>query len=64
MMTAERGDSIDVDRLRPLTVSDIDARVREAGSSVAGLAPGDDLRPRWITPRELVRRLSRFIVHN
>lgn len=59
--------------LEPLSKREIDERIghvmREvaAGVTEAGSATSAHARPmvpRWITPRELVERMQRFIVYN
>ena len=68
-MPVEREERVAV---RPLTKTEIDDRIRRLGETiavVAGAEPGihveaESLRPRWIDPAELVRRLAPFIVLN
>jgi len=59
--------------IRALTKQEIDRRIQGLIEEIAlphgepaeaGAEAADSLRPRWIEPAELVRRLSRFIVHN
>jgi len=72
-MPSDLEDRTAVSRPRPLTKADIDYRMQQLIEEVA--APGgnrgemsradaDALRPRWIEPAELVRRMSRFLVYN
>jgi hypothetical protein len=63
-----------VDRIgERLTKKEIDRRIGDLAAEIAAGAvrPGgadsddpDDLRPRWITAAELVRRMRSFIVYN
>jgi len=59
--------------IRALTKQEIDRRIQGLMEEIAllradridaGPEPVDSLRPRWIEPAELVRRLRGFIVHN
>jgi hypothetical protein len=56
--------------VRPLTKEEIDRRIESlvaqvTGADAAGGGAGEDaVRPRWISPGELVRRLRPFIVYN
>lgn len=59
--------------VRALTKHEIDRRIQglieevspaREGRAEAGVDPADSLRPRWIAPAEMVRRLRRFIVYN
>jgi hypothetical protein len=63
-----------IDRIgERLTKQEIDRRIGDLAAEIAAGAvrPGgagsddpDDLRPRWITAAELVRRMRSFIVYN
>ncbi len=59
-----------VAKAAPLTRDEIDRRMRDLLAEVAGrdLAAGEDtdegMRPRWISPSELVRRIRPYIVYN
>lgn len=56
--------------IRPLTKQEIDERlhglIAEVAGSVGGASEpnGSEQVPQWITPAELVRRMSRFLVYN
>jgi len=59
--------------IRALTKQEIDRRIQGLIEEIALLRedradgveePAGSLRPRWIEPAELVRRLRGFIVHN
>ena len=57
--------------LRPLTKQEIDRKVEAVVAEVTWIdsEPGDPkvsnaLKPRWIAPAELVRRMRRFIIYN
>jgi hypothetical protein len=60
----------DTTKIRRLTKREIDRRIRSLIDEVS--APHEacrdmqdgPLRPRWIAPSELVRRMRRFIVYN
>ena len=58
---------------RPLTRSELDARMQEVIEEVAAVREDEsssarqaaaEHRPRWIEPAELVRRMERFIALN
>ena len=56
--------------LRPLTRDEIDRRIDGVIKTVAIVSEGEeteaatDLRPRWISAAELVRRMRPFVVLN
>jgi len=57
---------------RALTKREIDRRIQQLTSNLAGGSEGekgdscspDAVHPRWIEPSELVRRLRQFVVYN
>ena len=66
-------DRVDCETMRRLTKHEIDRRIgclvaelvaaNESDEGEALLEPGS-LRPRWISPEELVRRMRPFLVYN
>lgn len=57
--------------LRPLTKQEIDRKVEAVVAEVTWIDSevedpkvSDALKPRWIAPAELVRRMRRFIIYN
>jgi len=54
--------------VRPLRQREIDRRIEMLVSDIAAPADGEDgeqdLRPKWISAGELVRRMQPFVVHN
>jgi len=50
--------------IRPLTKLEIDRRIGLLLDEVMGADPAEDRQPRWVSPADLVRRLSRFLVYN
>jgi hypothetical protein len=57
--------------LRPLTKQEIDRKVEAVVAEVTWIDSENDdpkvsdaLKPRWIAPAELVRRMRRFIIYN
>jgi len=64
--------SLKTDAIRPLTKQEIDRRIDDVAAQLSGIEPlrrerasaEDALRPQWIAPAELVRRLKPFIVLN
>jgi hypothetical protein len=56
-------------RVRPLTKHEIDHRIEQLVSEIAAACEetgpsGDRFRPRWLSPRELVRRMRPFLAQN
>ena len=72
-MARNGGNRLDSEVMRPLTKHEIDRRISHLLTEVAGLEKPDDgeespesisLRPRRISPEELVRRMRPFLVYN
>lgn len=72
-MTLDRRREAEQLAVRALTKQEIDRRIQGLIEEVAPLRerradvdidPADALRPCWIEPSELVRRLRRFLVYN
>jgi hypothetical protein len=67
------GDRTTVATIRPLRRSEIEERIQRVVAEVTRDPEQDDeaaisssaaLRPRWIEPAELVRRMQRYLVYN
>jgi hypothetical protein len=72
-MASDRDDRIQTLSLKPLTRNELDQQIQSVASQVAGDALVDPsaeaswderLKPRWIRPADLVRRMSPYIVYN
>jgi hypothetical protein len=57
--------------IQPLDRAEIDRRLSQLGQDIAGFSAEDlshgipgDLRPRWITPAELIGRMRPFLVYS
>jgi hypothetical protein len=72
-MAIDRDDRIRTVGLKPLTRNDLNQRIQRVASQVAcdskvdvrAEAESDEsLKPRWIRPADLVRRMRPYIVYN
>lgn len=72
MPTVKKEHEVQRQTFQPLSQREIDERIQHLASEVAAVgspaadrAPGASASlPRWITPRELVERMQRFLVYN
>jgi len=72
-MASDRDNSIGTASLKPLTRNDLDQHIQQVASEVASdavvdlaadAASDEALKPRWIRPADLVRRMRPYIVYN
>ena len=72
-MAFDRDNQIQTVSLKPLTRDDLDQRIQRVASEVASdavvnraveAASDETLKPRWIRPADLVRRMRPYIVYN
>jgi hypothetical protein len=72
-MAFDRDEQIQTVSLKPLTRDDLDRRIQHVASEVASdavvnraaeAASDETLKPRWIRPADLVRRMRPYIVYN
>jgi hypothetical protein len=72
-MAFDRDNQIQTVPLKPLTRDDLDQRIQHVASEVASdavvnraveAASDETLKPRWIRPADLVRRMRPYIVYN
>ena len=72
-MAFDRDNQIQTVSLKPLTRDDLDQQIQHVASEVAGdavanraaeAASDETLKPRWIRPADLVRRMRPYIVYN
>jgi len=72
-MASDRDNSIGTASPKPLTRNDLDQHIQQVASEVASdavvdlaaeAASDESLKPRWIRPADLVRRMRPYIVYN
>lgn len=72
-MNSDKEQPLEQGIFQPLSKREIDRRIECVMNEVAAAdslvaehssPSGESLRPRWISPRELVERMRRFIVYN
>jgi len=72
-MAFDRDNQIQTASLKPLTRDDLDRQIQHVASEVASnavvnraaeAASDETLKPRWIRPADLVRRMRPYIVYN
>ena len=72
-MAFDRDNQIQTVSLKPLTRDDLDQHIQNVASEVASdavvnraaeAASDETLKPRWIRPADLVRRMRPYIVYN
>jgi hypothetical protein len=72
-MASDRDNSIGTASLKLLTRNDLDQHIQQVASEVASdavvdlaaeAASDEALKPRWIRPADLVRRMRPYIVYN
>jgi len=72
-MASDRDSSAPTASLKPLTRDDLDQHIQHVASTVAcdavvdlaaEAASDETLKPRWIRPADLVRRMRPYIVYN
>lgn len=71
-MATERGEVVGRQEARALTKQEIDRRIQQLTSHLAGRGDesagdsvsSDAIHPRWLDPAELVRRMQEFVVFN